>query len=142
MAPGLLRISEAGSLALHTVAILARSGDRLSTQQVAETLQASEHHLAKVLQRLAKAGLVRSARGPGGGFVLTRAPEDITVLEVFEVIEGPLSDPACLFQEPVCDGKACILGGLLQSVHKSVYNHFARTKVSDLAKRIHLGGTS
>ena len=66
-----LRISEAATLALHTLALLAsRPGVILSTHKIAKRLEASEAHLAKVLQRLARMGLVRSIRGARGGFVL------------------------------------------------------------------------
>ena len=75
----LLRISDAASLGLHTMGLLAGRSTRLSTQEIARSLGASEHHLAKVMQRLAKMGLVVSTRGPQGGFVLSRPPAEITL---------------------------------------------------------------
>ncbi len=62
----LLKISEAASLALHTMGYLAANDRRLvTTHQIGEVLRASEAHLAKVLQRLARVGLVDSTRGAG-----------------------------------------------------------------------------
>ena len=67
----LVRISEPASLSLHAAALLARRpGERTSNQEIASALHVSEHHLAKVLQQLGKAEIVRSTRGPRGGFEL------------------------------------------------------------------------
>jgi DNA-binding IscR family transcriptional regulator len=61
----ILKISEAASLALHTTVILAANPNRLvSTKKLASQLHASEAHLSKVLQRLEKADIVNSTRGP------------------------------------------------------------------------------
>ena len=71
-----LNISEAYSLALHSLALLASDNGRsLTTHQIASTLGASEAHLSKVMQRLTKAGFLNSSRGPGGGFALKKPPD-------------------------------------------------------------------
>jgi Rrf2 family protein len=128
----MLKISEAASLALHTMALLATSqGTTRATWEIAKTLRVSEAHLAKVLQRLGRAGLVKSQRGPGGGFSLGRAPESISLLEVYEATEGPLDPPGCLLGRPACNG-TCILGGLLDQVAAEIRTYFAQTRLSDL----------
>jgi Rrf2 family protein len=128
----MLKISEAASLALHTMALLASSqGTKRATWEIAKTLRVSEAHLAKVLQRLGRAGLVKSQRGPGGGFSLGREPESITLLDVYEATEGPLDPPTCLLGRPACNG-SCILGGLLDQVGKEIRDYFAQTRLSDL----------
>jgi Rrf2 family nitric oxide-sensitive transcriptional repressor len=64
--PTVLRMSDAASLALHGMVILAEAPERrVSARAIASELDASEAHLAKVLQRLARAGLVESVRGRG-----------------------------------------------------------------------------
>lgn len=107
------QFSEAVSLALHSMVLLARSPSPLTVREVAERTKASFHHLAKVFQRLRKACLVASTRGPRGGFVLARPPEQITLLEVYEAIEGPIPERLCLLGEKSCPFKQCIFGGLL-----------------------------
>lgn len=129
----ILKISEAASLALHTMTLLA--GDPLkksTTNQIATTLQVSEAHLSKVLQRLAKVGLVKSIRGPKGGFMIGKPPERISLLDVFQAIEGPLEQDDCLLGLPVCIGQ-CILGGLVEKVNQQVKDHLASTYLSELA---------
>lgn len=72
----LVSFSEAVSLGLHTMALLAVEPERrLRNQQIAETLKASGHHLAKVMQRLVRAGLVKSTPGATSG----QSPRETTV---------------------------------------------------------------
>ena len=129
-----LRISEAASLAMHAAGLMAAEPERrLSAREMAERLHVSEAHLAKVLQRLHKAGIVDSVRGRGGGFSLRRAPDKISLLSVYQAIEGKLSASKCLMGKPVCDGKRCIMGGLLGTVDTWFRAYLSGTKLSQLA---------
>lgn len=128
-----LKISDAASMAFHAAVYLAANEDRhISAGEIAGTLKVSENHLSKVLQRLTRAGLVRSIRGPKGGYLLKRPAQDITLLEVYEAIEGKLATTDCLLGEPVCDGQKCILGGLLKSVDSQVRDYLASRRISEL----------
>ena len=128
-----LRISEAATLALHTLALLAsRPNEILSTHKIATRLEASEAHLAKVLQRLARMGLVRSIRGARGGFMLGRDPADVTLLEAYEAIDGPLRPNTCLMGHKVCRDKGCILGSLLEEINRDVKQHLSGQRLSEL----------
>lgn len=128
-----LRISEAATLALHTLALLAaRPGEIMSTHRIAARLEASEAHLAKVLQRLARMGLVRSIRGARGGFVLGKDPAEVTLLEAYEAIDGPLRPSTCLMGHKVCRDRGCILGGLLEEINHDVKQHLSGQRLSEL----------
>jgi Rrf2 family protein len=124
-----LKISDAANLALHAMLILAGqpAGDQLSVAEMARRLRVSDNHLAKVMQRLAKVGLVKSRRGPGGGFALKKAPGRIRMLDVYTAIEGPLPGARCLLNEPVCDGSCCLLGNLLGELHDRLLAHLENT---------------
>jgi Rrf2 family protein len=129
----LVHVSEAASLALHAAVLLAEAGDAvLTTREIAEALGASEAHLSKVLQRLGRAGLVDSVRGPRGGFRLIRPAKDVTLLEVWEAIEGPLHPTHCLFGRPVCTRAGCIMGGVLSRVDQTVRQYLEQTPLSAL----------
>lgn len=128
-----LKVSEAASLALHSAAYLAEHPDPpVPTREITAVLQVSEAHLAKVLQRLAKVGLVRSIRGPHGGFALARSAGDVTLLDIYEAIEGPLGTTHCLFGRPVCSGDRCLLGGLLRRIDGQVRRHLTETTLADM----------
>lgn len=130
----LMNLSKAASLALHTMGLLAAHGQRRFTnQELAVGLQASEHHLAKVMQRLARAGLTDSVRGPQGGVQLGRPAQQITLLAIYEAVEGPMAPPGCPLHEPFCDGTDCVLGDVLQSIHQRLRDHFRKTTLAELA---------
>ena len=130
---GPLRISEAASLALHAMVLLAAQGkEAMSTRQIGERLKVSDHHLSKVMQRLGRAGLVQSTRGPKGGFRLARQGSAITLLEIYEAVEGRLRQRDCLLGRPACQG-GCALSGLVNLLGQEVRDYLARTKLGDLA---------
>ncbi|MCD6386568.1 Rrf2 family transcriptional regulator [Candidatus Sumerlaeota bacterium] len=129
----ILKFSEAAALAIHTVVYLAVYPERVvSTREIATKLNASENHLSKVLQRLARVRLVRAVRGPRGGYVLGRPAQSISLLEVVESIDGPLEPSNCILGTPICDGMKCIFGSMIKSVNETVKAYLARTKIADL----------
>ncbi len=141
--PSALRISEATSLALHTVALLASlpqgttrtttpDAQRLSAHEIAERIHVSEAHLSKVLQRLHKAHIVDSVRGRDGGFTLAKRASRIRLLDVYEAIEGKLGHSRCLMGKSRCGASRCILGGLLADVDQRLWAYLSNTRVSDL----------
>lgn len=128
-----LRISEAASLALHAMALLANGpGQPQATKDLARRLGVSDHHLSKVMQRLNRAGLVEGQRGPRGGFRLAGRGRATTLLEVYEAVEGPLAKQGCLLGRPACAGP-CALGGLLGRMGDDVRVYLTRTTLGDLA---------
>lgn len=130
----LVNISEAASLGLHTMAVLAKNSQRrFANQDVADLLDASGNHLAKVMQRLVKAGLVNSIRGPQGGFQLDQSASTITLMNIYEAVEGPMKDFVCLSDNPICQAPGCILGQTIQNLHQQLKDCLDNTTLSELA---------
>ena len=132
----IFKISEAANLGIHALTYLANNPEAqpVSTGLVAEQLDASENHLSKVFQRLTKAGLVKSVRGPSGGFSLAWAPEQITLLEIYEAIDGALKEEACMLGHPACDRSECVFGDLISTIHDKVNDHLSKTTLRDLVE--------
>ncbi|MHC5036582.1 MAG: RrF2 family transcriptional regulator [Planctomycetota bacterium] len=127
----LLNISEAANLAFHTALHLARNpGRKVSAEEVAKTFKASKAHLFKVLGKLTRTGIVKSTRGPKGGYELAREPGAISLLEVYESVEGPLRLRECLFVQRYCDGGNCVLGETLGKVNRILQDHFKETTLA------------
>lgn len=75
--------------ALHCCVVLTSTEEPVPAARLAELHDVSASYLAKQLQALSRAGLVRSVEGKAGGYILTREPASITVLDVVEAIDGP-----------------------------------------------------
>ena len=130
---GILRISEAVAIGIHAVVALADSeGKRLSGHDLARGMRASEAHLLKVMRMLVKAGIVDSERGPTGGFSLAKDPGKISLLEIYEAIEGAFPDGGCLFASPVCKTKSCPMSDFICGINHKAMDYFSKTTVSGL----------
>ena len=131
--PCALKISEAASRAMHTLGYLAKREDGpITSREIANRFEISEAHLAKVLQRLVKVELLRSVRGPRGGFSLTRSPESVTLLEIFEAIEGRFEPSQCLLSSAICDGDNCILGKIVLEANNMLRTRLEETTLVDV----------
>jgi Rrf2 family protein len=128
-----IRVSEAANIALHATGLLAAAyGQRpISAAEMAGSLGVSKAHLSKVLQRLMKAGLVRSSRGPGGGYSLAHPPREISLKKIYEAIEGPLRVGGCLLGLPVCKEDSCPLGDLFNRLGAEFAEGLSRTTLAD-----------
>lgn len=92
-----VRMSGGVEWALHCCVVLTAAKRPVAAARLAELHDVSSSYLAKQLQELSRAGLVHSVQGKSGGYVLTRAPELITVLDVVEAVDG--SEPAFVCTE-------------------------------------------
>lgn len=131
----LIRISEGASLALHAMAMIAADqSERLKVKDLSEKLDASRAHMAKVFQKLAASGLVRSIRGPAGGFELNRPPEEISFLAILEVIDGKIELAGCPFDRKVCGFESCIFRDEVTRISRDIYEMYRSIKLSDFIK--------
>lgn len=133
-----MQITKAGEYGTLGLLALARRplGEVVMLDAIAQEEEIPVSFLGKIFQNLAKAGLVRSARGSGGGFALLKAPEEITVLSVIEAIEGKIAFQRCLEDKPDCTHMGgCALCGLFSEAQDRVKEVFAKTTIAGLAKK-------
>lgn len=109
-------LSEAASIAIHGMVLIARSEKGLNVVKITEMTGFSKNHIAKVLQRLVKNDLLKSVRGPAGGFIMRKAPGDITLLEIYESIEGPLDITDCPLSNDICNFDKCVMGNVVNKM--------------------------
>lgn len=128
----LVHISEAASLAIHSLAIIASSTVRLNAKKISEILHVSQNHLAKILQILAKNEYLESNRGPGGGFTFKKKADQISMLEIYQLIEGNVECQFCGITENHCPFITCIFGGKPDKLTNEFVEYMANTKISDL----------
>jgi Rrf2 family protein len=92
--------------------------------------------LAKIFQRLSKAGVLKSIRGSGGGFYLARPAGKITMKEVIEALEGPIAINRCLMRKGTCnEEEECPLHEVWERAQKGLLDVLTKTTMEDLAKR-------
>jgi len=101
-----MKVSKATAYALHALMYMVRHVTELpaSTGAIAKAEGIPAGYLAKVFQRLVKAGLVRAAKGRRKGYVFAKPPEEITMLEMFEAIEGKSLFDDCFMKHCKCGG--------------------------------------
>ena len=132
-----IHISEAVSIGVHAALCLGSEPNRNWTaREIVARFHFSEAHLAKVMASLARAGLVTAVRGPHGGARLCRCPTEITLLEVYEAIDGPMTMDACLLAPDGCGSGCCQLGPRLAAFNQSIRELFASTRLADLVGQV------
>jgi Rrf2 family protein len=99
-----MQITRQADYAVHAVLYLAqmKHGDRTATSTVAKEQHIPPSFLAKIVSQLSIAGLLHTSRGVRGGVRLAREPQDITLLEVIEAIDGPIQLNECVGSGGVC----------------------------------------
>ena len=133
-------ISRRTDYASRALVALAREGGEgpVKIQELAERTDTPISILEQVLPQLRSAGIVRSERGPSGGYRLNHPPEDITLERVVRILQGPLAPIACATRhapEPCSMLAGCALNETWAEVRDATIAILERTTFADLAAR-------
>ena len=129
----IVNISDAASIAIHSMALIASSEEQINVQQIASITGFSKNHLAKVMQRLVKHNLIRSVRGPKGGFILSCNSKKTSLLDIYELIEGNVEDLHCTTHAKNCMFSICIFNGMTKKLSDEFRDYLKRTTISMVA---------
>jgi FeS assembly SUF system regulator len=131
----MFRLSKLADYATVLMACLAAERSALvSAQALAERTRLEAPTVAKLLKRLAQAGLVRSTRGANGGYRLARAPEAITIAEIIAAIEGPLGMTECSIHDGLCSRQHyCTVSSNLRKISAAVEAALRAVTLADMA---------
>jgi Rrf2 family transcriptional regulator, nitric oxide-sensitive transcriptional repressor len=133
-----MRLTVFSDYTLRVLMYLALNRTRLATiPEIAAAYGISENHLMKVVHQLARAGVVESMRGKGGGIRLARAPEDIRLGEIVRVSEGDAPIVECLSGNPnACRiSPSCRLKGVLVDAFDTLYASLDEHTLADLVEK-------
>ena len=119
-------------------ALAAPSGDLRSTccsaKDVADSYGLPQEALAKILQKLAKSGLLVSQFGTNGGYTLARDPRRITAFEVIQAIEGPVLGTSCVSVRGKCEQSSrCTVREPLRRVSQGIEDVLSRITIYEMA---------
>ncbi len=130
-----MRLSMAAELAVRGILVLADSYGQgpIPLDEICERRNLPKQYLTKIFAMLARANLVDPVRGKGGGHALTRPPDEITLLEVVEAVEGPLAVNLCQHTPPKCDVLGCPVRPVWAEIQESIRGVLASKRLSDLA---------
>ena len=125
-----MQITRQADYALRAVLYLSRLApdQRAATSVIAKSQDIPPSFLAKIISQLSIAGLLHTARGARGGVSLARPPEEITLLEVVEAVDGPIRLNECVEGEEYCKfGKDCPLRQIWQEAQKDLVERLKNT---------------
>ncbi len=126
--------------ATRAMLVLAIAGrhEQLKLQEIAERAAVPGSFLEQIMPQLRGAGLVRSERGPSGGYRLNHSPADITLERIVRLFQGPLAPIACATRtnpEPCPVSVGCSLRATWEEVRDRTIEILERTTFADLAER-------
>ena len=132
-----MKLTRASSYALHAVAYMATQKQQdkpVASHHIAQARGIPERFLLKVLKPLVSARVLLSIKGPNGGYRLARKPDDITMLEILEAVDGPIRG-----QAPFSEESNGPLNHKLELICKQaadqVRKHLEKVRISDLLGR-------
>lgn len=133
-----MRITTKGRYAVRALLDLALFYDRgpVNLQNICQRQSISPDYLEQILRRLRTAGLVRSVRGPKGGFMLAKPPEDITIWQIVSLLSEPLDPAPCVksgSKAKACDRIThCAAHILWDDLHKQIAGFLSKRTLRDL----------
>ena len=138
----MLRLSKKADYALMAMKHLALRTDRgsagsSSAREIAEAYDIPIELMAKVLQRLVRHGLLASHQGTRGGYLLARAPAQISVADVIQAVDGPVTVTACSTEEGTCEQfTKCNVRDPLWRVRERILSALGECTIAELAAEV------
>ncbi len=124
-----------GDYAVRAMVDLARhhGAGRRKTREIAEAMDIPQRYLTQILAGLVRDGLLVAVAGPDGGYSLARPPAEVSLLEVVELAEGPISLDQCVLRGGPCDWEqACPLHAAWSRAQRALVGELAATTFGEL----------
>lgn len=115
--------------------LASREGKPLLVKEIAEACAIPQAYLAKIINVLARRGIVTTQRGIGGGVSLARPPESITLYDLCEALGDPIVHPRCMLENAPCsESRACPAHQFWKSHRESQVEFLRRTTIAAMAE--------
>ncbi|MCS7199940.1 MAG: Rrf2 family transcriptional regulator [Caldimicrobium sp.] len=132
----MFRLSTKGRYAVRAMYEIAKAyPEGVTLDEISEKQKISRVYLAQILNRLRQARLIRSSRGPGGGYVLRKPPEEISLYDILEPLEGPICIASCIDPSEGCDEvDECVAYPIWKKLAHYIECILRNVKLGDLTK--------
>ncbi|OQA79365.1 MAG: HTH-type transcriptional regulator CymR [Lentisphaerae bacterium ADurb.Bin242] len=130
-----MKISTKGRYGLRILLDLARheNGNPRLIRDIAESQQISEKYISRLIIDLRRAGMVRSIRGAKGGFRIAKSPRELTLLDIVEVMEGPLSIVDCVRAPERCPRNLhCVTREIWDNLNADIRESMRKVTLQDI----------
>jgi len=128
-----MKLSPAAELAIRGVVVLAESYGEgpVTLKAICDGRDLPQQYLVKLFSLLAKADIITAVRGKRGGYVLSREPDSISLLEVVEAVEGPLALNLCQHTPPRCNQNGCPMRTMWADLQSMFREKLQRVKIDE-----------
>ncbi|MDP4090336.1 MAG: Rrf2 family transcriptional regulator [Bacillota bacterium] len=106
----------------------------VSIKSISDSEGISEYYLEQLFGPLRKAGLIKSTRGAQGGYILNKSPEEITVADIIQVLEGPIEISECIDGIPCSNEDGCATRLLWEKIKRSIDSVLETTTLFDIVE--------
>ena len=140
-----MKISTKGRYGLRTLMDIAvhQAKGPVNLNDIAERQGISAKYLWQIVNLLKTAGFVRGTRGPKGGYVLLRDPADITLLDVIQVLEGPVSLVECVDDPDACSRvENCVAHSVWEEVSVAIRSALRKITLAEILRRHVVAGSA
>ena len=131
--------SRSTEYAIRAFVNLARApeGKYVMVKQIAEQEHIPAHFLAKILQQLVRKGLLRSSKGPTGGFCLGLPPQEISLIQLVEALDGLTDYQKCISGLSECTDKApCPMHDSWKALRSRIMDYLEHTTIADVVQSL------
>ncbi|WP_442795588.1 RrF2 family transcriptional regulator [Pelobium manganitolerans] len=129
--------------AVFFIAHRTESGDRVGIKEIATGISSPEHFLAKILQDLSRRGIVKSAKGPNGGFYMDEQTLRRPLVDVVEAVDGNGLFVGCGLGLVSCsEKKPCPLHAEFAVIRKNIHQMLVKTSIGHFTEDLNLGITN
>jgi Rrf2 family iron-sulfur cluster assembly transcriptional regulator len=134
-----MRLSTRGRYAVMAMVDLAKhsAGKPVALAEIAESQEISLSYLEQLFARLRKGGLVKSVRGPGGGYMLTHAPEQTRVADVILAVDEPIRATRCMPGMPagcLSNKTRCLTHDLWEELGHQIHMYLSSVSIADICE--------
>ena len=128
-----MKITREADYALRIVAMLAKNGTQMEAKLLAEKNNIPYRFTLKILRKIVQAGYLKSFRGVNGGYMLNKAPSEITLRNIIEIIDGEIMLNICLGGDGCCSNNdACALKQKLARVQNIIISELDSITFEDI----------